>query len=358
MPEIKRVLLYQVHALPPVDSKRCILQPLRDAPSGSKLLSSTSLLLNVGDFVSSRKFDGSGALGPQSAGSSFDVGSSGKSGVPGDKGAHLTSSSSEVSSCESVHGSDSDAPRVRPEEVMNVLVLQSATRELSKCALVRTPRLMSSLMGVAGEERALKETLDPQVAKVLQGKRLKLLERIASSLGWADMGVCTELRNGFDLVGHHEHTGVFAHEPRPPNVSESGFINATQFLQLALLGKIRASASDANARELWDKTLDDVADGILEGPLSAEVLSARHGPCWLPTRRFGVEQTGRKLRPVDDFTENKVNLAFGSMDKLDLNVLDELICICRIWVRALNGPPEFSLTLSTGAVLSGRVHDG
>ncbi|CAE7566848.1 unnamed protein product [Symbiodinium sp. CCMP2592] len=391
MPEFKRVLVYQVHALPPVDSKRCILQPLRDAPSGSKLLSSTSLLPSGGGSGSSLKLVDSGALFPRSAG-------------PLSVAAHSASSSSDTSSCESVHGSGSDASCARPGEStcdarafeVRLGVYASPDEFLDGCRGVTHPfdhlhaapdRLKQCIfdMLVNGptwvvqrraallkkwtswasdlevEERALKGTLDPQVAKVLQGKRLKLLERIAGSLGWVDMKVFDELRSGFDLVGHHEHTGVFAHEPRPPKLAEGDFANAAQFLQPALLGKIRASASDANARELWDKTLDEVSDGILEGPLSAEVLSARHGPCWLPTRRFGVEQTssaGRKLRPVDDFTENKVNLAFGSMDKLDLNALDELIGICRLWIRVLNGPPDFTIPLSTGASLSGRLHDG
>ena len=67
---------------------------------------------------------------------------------------------------------------------------------------------------------------------------------------------------------------------------------------------------------------------------------------------------GRQLGPVDDFTENKVNLAFGSMDKLDLNALDELICICRLWVRSLRGTGRVSMTLSCGTVLAGELHPG
>ena len=61
---------------------------------------------------------------------------------------------------------------------------------------------------------------------------------------------------------------------------------------------------------------------------------------------------------MDDFTENKVNLAFGSMDKLDLNALDELVCICRIWVRAIEGTGRVSMTLTCGAVLEGALHPG
>ncbi|CAE7219146.1 unnamed protein product [Symbiodinium natans] len=140
-------------------------------------------------------------------------------------------------------------------------------------------------------------------------------DRVVDRIGWVDMGVVTELRKGFDFVGHARHAGVFAQEPRPPKLSKG----------------------------------------------ESAQLDERHGKGWLPTHRPGVAQTsaaGRKLRPVDDFTENKVNLAFGSMDKLDLNALDELICICRIWTRAMCDGPAFELVLSSGHVLKGSVHPG
>ena len=53
-----------------------------------------------------------------------------------------------------------------------------------------------------------------------------------------------------------------------------------------------------------------------------------------------------------------MNLAFGSMDKLDLNALDQLICTCRIWARAMCGGHDCELVLSSGLVLKGRVHPG
>ena len=56
-------------------------------------------------------------------------------------------------------------------------------------------------------EKELRDSLDPEVAKVLQGKRLLLLERIAQSIGWTDTNVFAELRQGFDLIGHHKHSG-------------------------------------------------------------------------------------------------------------------------------------------------------
>ena len=42
----------------------------------------------------------------------------------------------------------------------------------------------------------------------------------------------------------------------------------------------------------------------------------------------------------------------------NLHALDELICICRIWVRALEGTGQVSIVLSCGAALDGPLHPG
>ena len=87
-------------------------------------------------------------------------------------------------------------------------------------------------------------------------------------------------------------------------------------------------------------------------------VKAMHGSEWVPVRRFGVVQSSaghRKLRPVDDFSENKVNCAFGSSDKLDLRTLDEFAAVCRLWARAVM-QGQVSITMSDGRVLEGKVH--
>ena len=69
-----------------------------------------------------------------------------------------------------------------------------------------------------------------------------------------------------------------------------------------------------------------------------------------------LPQGKRKLRPIDDFSENKVNLAFGCSDKLDLFALDEIVGVCRVWTAAFLGTGELCWPLSTGEVLEGTVH--
>ena len=203
--------------------------------------------------------------------------------------------------------------------------------------------------------------LDPSVARVLKGKRLLLLERIAGSLGWQDDRVFAEIKKGFRLVGVQPHTRVFARDIRPPLITEQELKQSFVFMRPALIGKVAAARPSELDSELWSKTLEEVTDGSLVGPLTKEQVDARHGNGWVPVRRFGVVQSSagkRKLRPVDDYSECKVNSAFGSADKVDSKALDEFVAMCRLWNRAMLDPGLFSISLSDGQVLEGLVHPG
>ena len=76
-------------------------------------------------------------------------------------------------------------------------------------------------------------------------------------------------------------------------------------------------------------------------------------------RRFGVRQSSgevTKLRPIDDYSECKVNQAFGYCDKVDLRAMDELVWILRASTFWLLGNESCVVKLSNGTVLSGPVH--
>ena len=64
------------------------------------------------------------------------------------------------------------------------------------------------------------------------------------------------------------------------------------------------------------------------GPLSGDKVHEAHGHSWIPVRRFGVWQSSGdvvKLRPIDNYAENRVNSAFSYLDKLDLRALDQVV---------------------------------
>ena len=181
---------------------------------------------------------------------------------------------------------------------------------------------------------------------------------MAESLDWPDSAVFTELKAGFDLVGDFPRTGVFVNDLKPrtlsvPQLMAYGYV---QVPEARFLGKVESHALDENSQNLWGKTCAEATEGLLKGPLTEEEVNAKSPQGWVPVRRFAVLQSSQgkmKLRPIDDFSENKVNLAFGCSDKLDLFALDEIVGVCRVWTAAFLGTGELCWPLSTEKVLTG-----
>ena len=249
------------------------------------------------------------------------------------------------------------------------------------------------------DEEKLHDSMEPGVRHVLEGKRILLLERIAKDLGWVDVNLFEEIKEGFRLVGDMPHTGVFARELRPGGLSVEQFVSSFKYMRPALLGKVKSTKISEEHKELWQQTVDECSTGILEGPLSVDDVHERHGHAWVPVRRFGISQSSagvRKLRAIDDFVQsavlllvlrhghgrdlespdntsvrptlgdlrgkdavgekNRLNVSFSYQDKIDLRALDVIISMTRAWVRIMSTEGSFSLKLSDGTVLEGRVH--
>ena len=91
------------------------------------------------------------------------------------------------------------------------------------------------------------------------------------------------------------------------------------------MGKVKRQVCDEDHLKLYDITLkEDEEKGWLDGPFDPDQVSSMVGGQSVPVRRFGVWQKG-KLRPIDDFKENRVNKAFTCGDKIDLHAMDHLI---------------------------------
>ena len=92
--------------------------------------------------------------------------------------------------------------------------------------------------------------------------------------------------------------------------------------------------------------------------LTPEDVNKLHPEGWVPVRRFGVWQSSGdkvKLRPIDDYAENRVNGAYGYSDKLDLRTLDQMIWLCSAIAR-INDTGRVLLQLQDGTILDGVQH--
>ena len=213
---------------------------------------------------------------------------------------------------------------------------------------------------LSAEEKLLHEQMEPGVAAVLLPKRILLLKKIPLSIGWPNMGLFDEIQNGSMLVGMQPPSGVFALEPRPAAYSTDELDDASKFLRPAILGKIKSNVGDDGQSQLSGMTFEEAANkGWMDGPLTVHEVQSRYGSSWIPVRRFGIWQSSGdkvKLRPIDDYAENRVNGAFAYSDKLELKTLDQIIWTAVAIVRSCS-EGRVTLRPSDGEVLDAQVVD-
>ena len=204
------------------------------------------------------------------------------------------------------------------------------------------------------KESELHDTMDEGTAKVLQGKNLLLLEKIAESVQWTDVNLVSDIIRGFDLVGIPDKSGIFPEEVNVPSMSVTQLDSEMGITKQVLWEKIGKAPFDQGT---WDATVEEVeTKGWLQGPFSWDELEEMFKGDWVPTRRFGIQQAG-KLRVIDDLSENGTNSAYSPQEKLDLRTLDHMSWMALTLSRCIWFDKAVRFNLSDGSVLQGPVHE-
>ena len=321
---------------PPLDAKSCLTQPWYHLPIHAKLLSIENVSGDGGSIDSSHN----------KIRYRFGIFRSPKQWV--DDAVHLQ------------HPFDlyHAVPDVLLRVVFDVLTLGPAEIALRRATTLK--RWVNIAHKLEKDENMLKQNMEPGVESILRPKRILLLQTLASELGWPDKHLFEEIANRFKIVGLQEPSGVFDLEPRPPAFSPESLDDAAKFLRPAILGKAKSTTVDADTQQLWDITCEEASNlHWMRGPIPESEVSKGYKKPWLPVRRFGVWQSSgdkMKLRPIDDYAENKVNGAFGYADKLDLRTLDQIVWVGAAIARALlTGRATFHL--KDGNTLDAPVHE-
>eukprot|EP00435_Cladocopium_sp_Y103_P066897 s26_g29.t1 len=322
IPEYERVVTMLLPHDPSLDAKRCLTNTIRDVPAGSRLLRTekkgNKLLCVFGIFHSCEKF----TTLAKSLWHPFDL------------AAHM------------------------PDHLLRCLFihLTKSPMEICKFRIATMKRWTSWALELACDEARYKKGLDSGVQNVLGSKRILLMEKIAKSIGWPDVELFTERSAGFRLVGTATKSNVFQPGLKAAAMSVEQLMKDAKFLKPALLGKIKANGRNEHGAELFDMTLVEATEkSWLRGPFTIAEVDQRHSGCWLPVRRFPVVQK-RKLRPIDDFRENRVNESYSSTERASLYALDHLVWMAIFLMRLCKYGGEVSFELSDGSVLKGYVH--
>ena len=195
------------------------------------------------------------------------------------------------------------------------------------------------------KENELHQKMDPGIAAILKGKKICLLEKIASSFDWPDKEVFRDVAEGFGLV---RMTGIFPFELNVPMMTVPQLDAQCKVMKDILWQKIGAGAFDA---ETWGATVLEAEEkSWLQGPFTWSQLEDM-------LRRFGTQQSN-KLRVIDDFTENGTNAAYSSQEKLEMRTLDHLTWCATSLAKMVWFKKEVSLKLSDGSALNGPLHPG
>eukprot|EP00435_Cladocopium_sp_Y103_P002996 s345_g1.t1 len=151
------------------------------------------------------------------------------------------------------------------------------------------------------------------------------------------------------------HANPRTHEDvKTAPLSEQDLMQQSKYIRPLILGKVRNAGLPEYGKELNDITRDEAeAKGWLKGPLDEQMLASEVGEHWLPVERFAVRQRN-KLRPIDNFSTNKVNQACP--EKLDLHALDQLAWLVSVFYKCVVDKGFVDLTLSDGQRLCGNVH--
>ena len=204
------------------------------------------------------------------------------------------------------------------------------------------------------EEKILKAGIPGINQKVVAKKRLLLFKEMMRDAGIDDPELVKELSLGLRLVGRGSDSPEFPAQDVPPALDVSQARGASKWVRAAARGKAVSPEDLDLARQVWDKSKEELDQGWLRGPLTEEQLRLELGD-FLVSRRFGIRQ-GDGVRVIDDFTEGMANHAFYSPFKARFDSLDEIVVLAKTFLEAVRDDGKIHIPLPNGGSLDGSLH--
>ena len=193
-------------------------------------------------------------------------------------------------------------------------------------------KLVKLCVELKGVEATVKQNMPEHVRQVLAPKRIALFKKLLVDLEYPDFKVADEMTEGFPLCGWLPASNVFPSRVRVPEIHEGYLRKLAKSLTARAIATTSSCGCDLADGQLWQATLDEVADGFLEGPFDPEEMGAG---C-VASPRFGLQQKN-KLRPIDNFSASQVNSATGLQEKFVVDSVDETCAMIKAWMQS-SGP--------------------
>ena len=248
-----------------------------------------------------------------------------------------------------------NVPEILTKNLVNVLndgpKLVNAKRKLE---VLKIKRLAVQLQD---EEAKLHATLDPEMAKLMEGKNLLLWRELMKQTEFDDPTLFDECVNGFKLVGQAVCSPQFPQHHVSMQQTPEELRSKSIWLRKSNAAKCKSTGRAELDDLVWSQTLEERDKGWLKGPYTEKEVDELVGSNrWLATRRFPLEQRD-KTRLIDDALASGLNSAYGTSNKLTLFDVDTLVSVVVQLARALK-QPKGCLTTMGGELLQLNVSAG
>ena len=250
-----------------------------------------------------------------------------------------------------------DELRNLPDELVRTIYSQltSSPSQVTRKRITMLNEWTTRAKALRELETELHNLMEPDIGRIMKPKRILLMRSIAEEIGWPDMTLFDEFTTGFKITGQTTVAGIFKQGITMATLTTSQLEQKSKFLRPMILGRSKLTCENDIQKELYEITLDEAVNkGWLEGPYQPEEISQTLGKDWIPVRRFGVVQ--KKIRPIDDFKENNVNLTHASVEKIELRTMDHVLWSVFTLVKFLMFEGRMELRLKSGDTLAGEVH--
>ncbi len=127
---------------------------------------------------------------------------------------------------------------------------------------------------LTADEKKVHETLPVHARKLMQSKRFLLWQEMLESCSCQDMGVVAEMRQGIHLAGETCRTKLWPEKFTPAAISPDELSEISRRDRSSVVGHPIIS-EDKNVNDaVWQQTLQEVADGFVEGPFDMKSIPA------------------------------------------------------------------------------------
>ena len=167
------------------------------------------------------------------------------------------------------------------------------------------------------EELKLRAKMPRHVRDVLKNKRLALMAKMLTDLGFPDTELVSDICKGFDLSGWQRKSEIFPPGFKSPSITLDGLLSSAQGLNKSTEAKVQRRQEPDLEKATWVET---------EAELDKAWLWIDPDQDWkgkVVARRFGIRQ-GEKVRTIDDCSACGLNQTVGLQEKFQLHTVDQL----------------------------------